>query len=48
MSQSDIRINEVSPINGVYQDLFGNTGPWIELYNAGDARLRSNGLLHQQ
>jgi len=35
-TRSAIRINELSPLNGVYQDLFGNTGDWIELYNLSD------------
>lgn len=35
-SRSALRINELAPKNGVYQDLFGNTGPWIELYNLSD------------
>lgn len=35
-NRSPIRINELSPHNGVYQDLFGNTGDWIELYNLSD------------
>lgn len=35
-SRSPIRINELSALNGVYQDLFGNTGDWIELYNMSD------------
>lgn len=32
-SRSAVRINELSPLNGVYQDIFGNSGDWIELYN---------------
>jgi len=35
-TRSPIRINELSPKNGVYQDLFGNVGDWIELYNNSD------------
>jgi hypothetical protein len=36
ITRSPIRINELSPQNGVYQDLFGNAGDWIELYNGSD------------
>ena len=35
-TRSPIRINELSPKNGVYQDIFGNAGDWIELYNNSD------------
>ena len=35
-TRSPIRINELSPKNGVYQDIFGNAGDWIELYNTSD------------
>jgi hypothetical protein len=33
---SAVRINEVSPKNGVVQDIDGNTSDWIELYNTSD------------
>ncbi len=35
-TRSAVRINELSSVNGVYQDIFGNTGDWIELYNVSD------------
>jgi hypothetical protein len=36
ITRSPVRINEVNPHNPVYQDLFGETGDWIELYNVSD------------
>ena len=35
-TRSAVRINELSSRNGVYQDIFGNTGDWIELHNVSD------------
>jgi hypothetical protein len=40
---TSIRINEVNPANGVYQDMVGDTDDWIELYNGTDAEFNLEG-----
>lgn len=34
--QSLLCINEISPVNDLYEDEYGETDDWIELYNGGD------------
>jgi len=38
-----IRINEVNPVNPVYQDMTGDTDDWIELYNPTDEEFQLEG-----
>ncbi len=45
MANSPLRINEVMPINnGFATDENGNTGDWVELFNAGTAPFNCNGF----
>ncbi len=36
VSANRLRVNEVNPHNITWQDTWGRTGDWIELYNGGD------------
>lgn len=36
INANPLRVNEVNPHNVTWQDTWGGTGDWIELYNDGD------------
>ncbi len=44
-NQSDLRINEVLPLNeSSFMDTFGDSDPWIEIYNPSTSMLSLSGL----